>query len=268
MTIIAGFRCKNGVVLAADTEITNLGGTGKTYESKIFTINAQLGCSVAYTGDSDFAKELVDELRVATKNKTSEEALTAAKLIYREFWHEHYTKPPQDEKSHAFILLTLREGKKVTLYVGRTLNFPKIPEYAVLGVGQDLAEALFKPLYKSSATTTEAVYMAIYALWRVKGFAQWCGGDTEAVEVEDQDQPDTLDSPPLQDNREIEQDFDFFDEQIRPLLLAYPNLYIKPKTFRALLRRFEKNINQYRAKRFRENERDFKEWIKGVDKNR
>jgi 20S proteasome alpha/beta subunit len=58
MTIIAGFRCENGVVLAADTEITLDGGTGKTYESKIFVLDSGLGCHLAYTGVSDFAAEL------------------------------------------------------------------------------------------------------------------------------------------------------------------------------------------------------------------
>jgi 20S proteasome alpha/beta subunit len=56
MTVAVGLVCNNGVVLAADTEVTYVGGTGKRYESKIFPIRPEAGCYLTYTGNPDFAK--------------------------------------------------------------------------------------------------------------------------------------------------------------------------------------------------------------------
>src|ERR1700740_3854311 len=67
MTIAAGFYCRDGVVLAADTEITISGGAGKTYSSKMLTISPPLGCYATYAGSPDVAKELMQELRQSVR---------------------------------------------------------------------------------------------------------------------------------------------------------------------------------------------------------
>ncbi len=71
MTIAAGFYCKDGVVLAADTEITISGGAGKTYSSKMLTISSPLGCHATYAGSPDVAKELVHELSQSLQEQTA-----------------------------------------------------------------------------------------------------------------------------------------------------------------------------------------------------
>ena len=82
MTIAAGFVCGNGIVLGADTELT-LPNRGKTYERKIFEINGNHGCYLAYTGDAYLVKDLVGELHGSTGSLSATECLETVQNHYR-----------------------------------------------------------------------------------------------------------------------------------------------------------------------------------------
>ena len=272
MTIVAGFRCDDGVVLAADTEITFDNGTGKTYESKIFKINELVKCNLAYTGITDFAKEFVDHLRENITRKTrdrkwwttttevfpsppialSQEVLSLIKTAYHDFWVEHYTKVPKDEKTWAHILVTLQHGDRVNLYRGKGRHFIKIAGYAVLGIGQDQAEAAFKRLYDSEVKVNEARYIMLYTLREIKGFVQGCGGDSEIAEIEDAAIPDFHLGQEAQTTKEIERDFDFLDSQIRPLMIAFSDSRVGKQEFRGMLGGFNQAIIKRRSVHLRE----------------
>jgi hypothetical protein len=73
-------------------------------------------------------------------------------------------------------------------------------------------------------TIAQAGYMAIYALQKVKGLVQGCGGKTEIFEIDDNPKVLPLASFEVQDVREIEADFEFFEQQLRPLLFAFCDL--------------------------------------------
>jgi 20S proteasome alpha/beta subunit len=73
MTIAVGFRCDDGVILAADTEITHW--QSRSYESKILDISAGYhSCYLAYSGDVMFTKEITEDLKevVAQTEKATE----------------------------------------------------------------------------------------------------------------------------------------------------------------------------------------------------
>jgi 20S proteasome alpha/beta subunit len=253
MTIVAGFRCADGVVLAADTEITLDGGVGKTYASKIFTLNSDLGCHLAYTGVSDFVAELVDHLQPNLVGKSPVEARAIIKTAYRDFMEEHCTNAPKDEKTWAHILVTIREEKKVHLYQARGRHFREIKEYAVLGIGQDQAESAFKPMYFDWISMQQAEYAMVYALRSVKGFVQGCGGDSELRRIEDVGNwLSELDAIVPQSTKEIEEDFDFLDREIRKVILAFSVLTRDTNDFDGVLSSVSARVTQYRAKRLQE----------------
>src|SRR6266852_9137771 len=62
MTICAAIRCADGIVLAADREITR--GDTKYYETKLFTVNNSPEWSITfgYAGHPDFAKTIYNKL--------------------------------------------------------------------------------------------------------------------------------------------------------------------------------------------------------------
>lgn len=112
MTIAAGFRCQDGVVLCSDTQITQEGR--KSHESKIFPINPSEDCFLVYAGYVGFIKEFVEELRKVTANQKGTKLVQVAKTHYRRFHHKHYTQAPKNERAFAYILMTVRGGRKLS----------------------------------------------------------------------------------------------------------------------------------------------------------
>ena len=120
MTVAAGFVCKNGIVLCADTEIT--AGTGKYQQSKI--VHLFSACYAVYAGDSPFVAEIVPRLR---------EKIIAVKSVHRvgtdggaewkKCFREYYTKPRKEEKTFAYLLLTLWHPDRIKLFSALANNF-------------------------------------------------------------------------------------------------------------------------------------------------
>jgi hypothetical protein len=256
MTIAAGFLCKDGVLLAADTEITFSGGKGKTYASKIFHVSStNLNCYLTYAGSPYFAKELVHELGQALDDAPpSQSPLKTIKATYLAYLDEQFAKSPETET--ASVLVALREGTKVNLYLGSDRHFTQVRGYEVLGIGMEQAEALFNPLHASWMTIYEAIYMAIYALRRVKGFVQGCGGNSEILAIKDKPSFLGLVSFTSDEIKEIEEDFDFFDQHLRPLLFAVADLEVSRSSFQQRLTHFGGALKKRRAGKLRAHERE------------
>lgn len=251
MTIAAGFRCKDGIVLCADTEITL--SVGKTYESKIFYPSERLGCHLTYCGSADFAKELVGDLQRTLASTTEDTALSVIKNAYKELFDQ--SCDPNDVNTWTSILVTLREkvnGKdRVNLYAGRGRHFAPESRYATLGIGQDQSESLFNPLYSQDMTITQAIYMSIYALHLVKGFVPGCGGETQYTEL--LDDRDLISFGPLfrPQVKDVEKDLVFLSNAFRPVLLTFADLELEVETgaFHAAFREMGKRLKEYRKKR-------------------
>jgi 20S proteasome alpha/beta subunit len=257
MTVVAGLVCSNGVVLAADTEITHA-DNWKTYESKIFPINRETGCYFAYTGTPDFAKELADRLRSKTKAKDDpDEITTVIKQEYQAMVGDQRKKLASDRTS-AQVLVTVRRDVrepfktkihdyKTSLYQATEGNFFEVNDYAVLGIAEAQGTAIFKPLYSRYLSVRENVYRAIYAVQKVKRWLQGVGGETEIIEILNNDSRPFADFGKLE-IKQIEDDFDFLEEQLKPLMIALPST-MNDAYFQATLDRFTKALQARHAKR-------------------
>lgn len=252
MTIAAGFRCKDGVVLCADSEITL--GTGKTYQSKILPLSDALGCYLTYCGSADFAKELAGDLKRELAGISANVPLPRIKNAYKQLFEQSCN--PDNESTWTSILVTLREqvngNDRANLYAGRGRHFAPEAGYATLGIGQDQSEAIFNPLYASDMTINDAIYMAIYALRLVKAFVPGCGGETTYIEV--MDDGDLIPWGPLFRPRveEVEQDFGFLQRVFRPILLDFANLEMGTKAFDGVFQAMAQLLRDYRRKRVKE----------------
>jgi len=242
MTIAAAFRCNDGVLLAADTLITFVGGSAKKYESKLFQINVDLDIHLAYAGDPYFVKDYVEELRKLTTGKTESDALSLAKQVSKRMFRE------RRKEFCAGMLLTIREGSSVSLYLAEETHFTKVDKYAVLGIGFEQAEALVNPYYRARMGLAESEYLARYVLYKVKKFVQHCGGDTEIKKVRDDGalRLHIFKQVTVRTSQEIEDDFAYLDRKLLPLLLAFSDLKIDKKTFRKLLNESNRALEKYR----------------------
>jgi 20S proteasome alpha/beta subunit len=263
MTIAAGFCCSDGVVLAADTLMTLPGG-GKTYRPKLFKINEKESSYLAYSGTEAFAKGLVSKLQQGTVGRSGNTFLKTVEGIYKHFWREHYTEVPKAEKTWAHVLITFRRDNKIALYRTSLHHvYPVVDSYAVLGIGEDAGEALFKPLYRAGMETYEAAYMVIYAFQKVKKYTEGCGGETQIRSISNPNRGISLvrfanfEMVPERPLQEIEGDFNLFDEVIQPALLAYPDLDgTNQKQFKGLYVQAMKRLEHARAAKYRKRERE------------
>ena len=65
-------------------------------------------------------------------------------------------------------------------------------------------------------------------------------------------------------SKEIEADFEFFDQQLRPLLFAFSDLSLSKSAFQVHLRRFGRALKERRAKNLRAHEEDLEVWAAAV----
>ncbi|MGD1105238.1 MAG: hypothetical protein ABSA59_24600 [Terriglobia bacterium] len=146
------------------------------------------------------------------------------------------------------ILLASPENKGLTgAEVGK--NRPPFDFFSILlGIGREYAEALFKPFYSKSMSCTEAGYVAIYALWKVKMFVQGCGGMSHIREIPNE--PGFLPQPRWLaevDMKRIEDNFEFFEKTICPLVPVFPNRQVDRTEFQAHLTRMVKALKKRRV---------------------
>ncbi|MGA3169144.1 MAG: hypothetical protein ABSF14_23860 [Terriglobia bacterium] len=250
MTIAAGFKCRDGVLLCADSQITS--DQGKTYQAKIFGINKPAGVYLTYCGSVLFAKELVDVLRESLKGDPGKSAAKKVRKIYQHFHHRHYTQPKKAEKSFADILITLRDEDQALLYHASGRHFLLVDTYQPLGIGREYGESLFAPFYNKTMTRTEAGYLAIYALWKIKAYVHGCGGRTHIREV--LDDPGILPAPRWlaeADLKRIEADYEFFEKAVYPLIPIFPNRQIGRTDFQACLTHTVRVLKKHRAQSLR-----------------
>lgn len=229
MTIAAGFRCTDGVVLCTDSEIWFDPGTSKSYESKVLPVNTTRGVYLAYAGDTDSAKALADRIEGHIGRLKDKALLNKAKQIYENFWDKFHTRARKGAQVWAEFLITSQVGERLELYCARDGHFTKVRygEYRTLGAGAEEARKLIQPFYESlgrELTTKVVSHAAIYALRLVKNAVRGCGGDTNLYEIPDRRDP-RLDQLPCEwftgAVKESEKDCEMFDSQMRPVLVSF-----------------------------------------------
>jgi hypothetical protein len=245
MTIAAGFRCVNGVVLAADTEIS-LTSENKSQDSKIMAVDMARHCWMAYAGITPFAKEFADVLRNLPSSLEGHKLTIAIKTEFELFVKKHFLDMPEKGQTFADCLITVREGERVNLYAASTLgcHFVKVTNHETFGTGQSQGEAIFHPIHFPAITVEDAVHLAIYAFRRAKNFSGGVGGTTEAIWIKDDWSASMAFALAKQDAAKIEEDFDMFDRQILDILCNLPNPRIDEKSFARSLQSLTKNLKK------------------------
>jgi 20S proteasome alpha/beta subunit len=246
MTIAAGFVCQDGIVLGADTEMT-LSRGGKTYERKIFEINANHGCYLTYSGDAYFVKELVGITQNETRHHPAHECLERVKQQYQSMLTGEETKE-QDQRSWAELLVTIRthgqSGYKAFLYHLHGNRMFPVEHYAALGVGDEFGQAMFAPIYRNDTRMMWNALALIEALRKVKRSVGGCGGDTDILCVNDNAfNPGTFWSPHL--INQSEEDFELLEEAMKSIIWSF-STPITDEAFQELVVRASERLVKHR----------------------
>ena len=152
MTIAAGFRCENGIVICADREVAT--DSDKYEESKIFTlhpssIDMNPQAVFARSGWLDFVKMTVAKIRFnANAAANAYEVVEIIEKTILEVHRKHIRwYPAGGEKPHFSLVVGLRNvdgGLSLYNTIGTAVN--QVPDYTSTGVGQTLSSYLSRIL--------------------------------------------------------------------------------------------------------------------------
>ncbi len=266
MTVAAGFVCKDGVILCADTEVTT-GNTGKYQQSKVVHLH---GVSYAvYAGDVAFVAEIAPQLRARIRATKSISALaTDVGAEWKRCFTEHYTKPPKSEKTFAYLLLTLWDPDRVKLYSALARNFYEVGTFEIFGTGADVARAAVAPFYTPDIKVEDATVLGIYGISQAKKYAQLCGGETEVVRCRQIEEGKVaigkLDAALV---RESEADVQTFMRAAGPALFSFVSARDSEKEAKSSLNAFTYALLRYRKEKLGAKEREKRAWDREILKS-
>lgn len=182
MTIAAGFRCVDGILLCADSQYT---GADKQSRDKIIVYPAGK-CTISFvlTGDEDYARsgaydayQNVLDLAAEDRNISSvrEEVMDAVSKMAASY-DEHHAN---SEERPAFIV-SISTETRTELFTAREGAMPPVSDFTCLGTGGYIAryiERAFGRLVRHSMEDT--LLIAMYMLAAARKHDMYCGGGVQ-----------------------------------------------------------------------------------------
>jgi hypothetical protein len=177
MTIAAGFVCREGVVLCADTEHT--GWSAKFHDSKLGDFEIPGGkIAFALAGNTSFAWAVMEKCKRLLQTIPHEKTLTELeRILDREYRRNVLSNPGRDQSYHYWLLIAIwSPGKRVALYVTNETAIREVTTFDCIGIGRELADYLIRPCFMSLMPERLVLPLAAYALAAVKNSITGCGG--------------------------------------------------------------------------------------------
>lgn len=274
MTIAAGFKCADGLVICSDTLETL--DYGKRRQSKIVIKPRHnpeplglphdirrasdppeppappqppkpgLDCVALFAGagDGPFVDKLIDclwsKMNVVSSFDDKMQALEDAAI---EFYQKYWPIYPADIRPDAHILVGLwtPEKRELLRIAGPIVN--KVDTYDSIGFGRDMSKYLLDKLYRPEMSTRETAVVANYVLDQIKEHVQYCGGDTSLVALNAKGYTQNAWQPQLEWSKKR---FRKLDEAIGPLLVTIGDQEITEEEFKQRVKHFSAEVDSLR----------------------
>lgn len=190
MTIIAGFKCQEGVVLCADTQETSEGAKRNVTKLQCFQgpvisqdgqgmVNSDLGLAICGAGYGPFIDKITNQAWDAVRHvsdilEASERVESMIKETYQEFGQIYQTgECPQVDLIYG---ITKGGASKLFQAIGPVVNETM---YASDGIGSHLADFLTTRMRGDGwLTIRQTIILAAYILFQTKEHVEGCGGDS------------------------------------------------------------------------------------------
>jgi hypothetical protein len=251
MTQIAAFKCRDGVVLGADSQETR--GTFKVRVPKLvlrpeYEFDAKNGTRVIFAGagDGPFVDKLIDEMWKAAKasGKPSialwypamQEAILS---VHEKFW-KVYPRGNQPLTSIAFAISTPDE---VELYKSEGPIVSRIENYFVSGSSDELAPFIADSMIEKVDTIEEGAILAAYLLAMSSEYADGVGGDLQVIAMKKNGECRGLTASTINGLVETLQALRRLSGD---LLLKASNLHLPDEEFKSKLKEFSDYVSCYR----------------------
>jgi 20S proteasome alpha/beta subunit len=186
MTIVAGFRVQDGVVLCSDTQYT---GNAKIYQRKLFPITIGADHYVfGLSGHEPNGKMAIDECEdaiseLAPGKRTLNSVKRTLRLAVKPVIDDYVLSRPESERGVLeFELLVgcwipdgAARGHRL-LAIRRNGAVNKIGGYDCIGVGSYLGDYLMRPTFFDALGLDAVMLLAAQSLRSIKAYDASCGG--------------------------------------------------------------------------------------------
>lgn len=187
MTIAAGFRVQDGILLCADTQYT---GAQIIYDTKLFPLDCgEARVVMALAGSEAYGKMVIQECLEAIRQSPMTRTLGAMRLairetlkpLYEEYVDTRPTAAEQDSARFCILAALWSQTEGLELIRSHETAVWQIPSWSCLGSGEYLAKFMLDPVYQPSISSKIGIRLAAHALGAIKGYDTSCGGDTEMI---------------------------------------------------------------------------------------
>lgn len=187
MTIIAGFRCHDGVVVCADTQETvdfSKRNVKKVRVEPWFMHSPTLfGNSVAITvcgaGEGPFIDHLSSRAWNAAKSSESlDEACCQIETAIKNAYQEYGSIFQQGYCPLVELIYGVKYGQESRLFSAHGPVINEVEEYCTGGIGSYMADYLASRMFTAGLSLHQCVILAAYILLQAKEHVVGCGGDS------------------------------------------------------------------------------------------
>lgn len=186
MTIVAGFCCLNGIIIASDSEET--AGSVKVSKQKMqIRTNQPETVRVVFAGSGDavFTDMVADELwdRIESAAATVPDILAALKdqLIKIHDKYYKFSNTQVQYETDILIGIWVKDQRQPRLFHAQGPAISEVVEYTCLGAGYELGNYICARMFPQNLRIEEGKLVAIYLLDQVKQFSSFCGGRSRIV---------------------------------------------------------------------------------------
>lgn len=249
MTLIAAFRCKEGVVLCADTQETV--GDVRVSVNKIKPQDmGAYQLAIAGTGNGDlidgFAYRL--ELDVANWKEDLDQRAVYGNLhsLLQEYHENEIALYPsdsaQDKLNHFLICIKSKKRPDVYVWELRGTAITAVGDHTLMGIGASIYKHELARLYRKPISANQAVLLGVHLFSLAKATSNYVGGPIDIIFVGDKGMyahtPTAV--------AEMESKVAVFNDKIAALILACPDIALSEFTLNDMLEDFRKSVKELR----------------------
>jgi len=155
----------------------------------------------------------------------------------------HYP-PPYDKLLEFIICLKDKNAPDIHLWKASATGLRVVTDFALIGRGEDFYKPQVERLYRPDLSMPQAFLLGTYVLLQAKETINSIGGPIHSIGASPQEifpvSPDLV--------QDLEQRVTEFNEALTQLVLACPDVSLRPVDFESLLKDFEARVMQLRAK--------------------
>ena len=183
MTVAAGFRCRDAIILCADSRLTipdtfrfdeNLKMAGYKDET--------IAATLAGAGDWDYFRMAFEKIK--SRLHVNPDAKKALEETVLEVYETHIAalgEPPETRPGFQLLMASRTNDTPMSLLRTTSTAFAEGNSFEFIGVGEAFGLHLAKTYYRPSMSLDQAVFVVAYILRTIKKVVPKCGGRSDII---------------------------------------------------------------------------------------